>query len=190
MPSDVTITEVSLCHVQILFALKISQAPESGEIMSCSSVQIKFKTTSGTSTGLQCQLDYDDRPITGWETCSSPYTIQHHDNGHYTFRVKVIHPLLQAIETTAPALQTGLVVGMAEDPVKTVSWYVDRSPPNTTIQEPFPDNNARDVRFYFSGTDEETDVSHYECELDEQGWFACTSPQAISVVSVFLFFES
>jgi hypothetical protein len=60
---------------------------------------------------------------------------------------------------------------------------VDVTPPDTTITANPNDPSGTSVSFSFTGTDSESGVASFECQLDGGGFTACTSPKSYTGLS-------
>ena len=111
----------------------------------------EFESTKVNST-FECQLDG-----VGFSVCTSPQTYTGLADGEHTFEVRA----LDEVSTPDPTPAS-------------YSWTVDTVAPDTTITEAPADleNNA-DASIEF----ESNEVgSTFECQLDDGGFAACTSP--------------
>jgi hypothetical protein len=128
-----------------------------------SSVSFSFTGDDGSGcsgvASFECQLDGG-----GFAACTSPKSYSGLGNGSHTFQVRAIDG-----------------AGNVDPTPASVTWTIDTTAPNTTIDSIPPDPSASNsASFSFSGTDAATGVASFECKLDAGGFAACTSPQNYS----------
>jgi hypothetical protein len=117
-----------------------------------------FSATDALSgvTAFECALD-----AANFATCVSPQNLANLTAGAHTYRIRAIDA-------------AGNV-----SPVVTHNWRVDMTAPVLTITAaPLNFSNSRTASFTFNGTDEGTNLTAFECRLDNGAFEACTSPRA------------
>ena len=62
------------------------------------------------------------------------------------------------------------------------SWIIDRTPPNTTLTE-IDSAASNGSKFAFTAIDG-WPVHHFQCRLDGEYWYNCTSPETVEVSCV------
>lgn len=112
-----------------------------------------FSCASGTFT-FECRLDGG-----GWISCSSPQNYFGLNDGDHTFEVRVID-----------------AAGHFEANPPIYRWTVDTIPPDTIIDlGPSDPNSSSEASLVFSCTG---GPCTFECQFDNGGWSACSSPQS------------
>ncbi|MBX3055537.1 MAG: right-handed parallel beta-helix repeat-containing protein [Anaerolineae bacterium] len=107
--------------------------------------------------------------VDNWIECESPAVFQYLTAGEHTFEVRAID-FNDNIDLT-PAVYTWTVVAAPPG--------ADSTPPNTTIfAKPADPTHQTAAVFSFSGSDNSTPGPYltYQCQLDNGGYAACTSP--------------
>jgi hypothetical protein len=104
----------------------------------------------------ECRLDGGQ-----WEACGSPFSVTGLGDGPHTFNVRATDP-----------------AGNADPIPGTVSWTIDSSPPDTTIDSGLSGTvTATDASFTFSAGEAGAGL---ECRLDGGPWEVCISPAGYS----------
>jgi ELWxxDGT repeat protein len=129
--------------------------PPTSTITSKPSAQLTSRTATFAFTASEpstfvCQLDA--RP---WSACSSPQTYTDLADGQHGFTVR-------ATDT----------IGNTEPIPQPVTWYVDATPPETTITSG-PTRSKTSVYFQFTSSEP---GSTFRCSLDGAAYTACASP--------------
>ncbi len=125
---------------------------------SSTSASFTFSGTDNDSgvASFECDLDGG-----GFSVCTSPKNYTSLADGSHTFRVRAID-FFGNVDAT-PASYT---------------WVVDTTAPDTSITaNPANPSSSTSASFTFSGTDNDSGVASFECDLDGGGFSACTSPK-------------
>jgi hypothetical protein len=116
-------------------------------------------TASEAGSTFQCQLDGG-----GFSACTSSQSYSGLAPGSHTFSVRATDG-----------------AGNTDASPAAFTWTVDTAPPQTTITDS-PSDPSNDPSPSFSFTSSEAG-STFECQLDEAGFSACTSPQGYSALA-------
>jgi hypothetical protein len=117
-----------------------------------SSAAFTFSASEPGST-FECDLDGG-----GFAACTSPQTYTSLPDGPHTFQVRAVDAALNVDPTPA-----------------SYTWTIDTTSPDTMIDSNPPDpSNSSSAAFTFSASEP---GSTFECDLDNGGFAACTSPQ-------------
>ena len=124
-----------------------------------SSVQFSFSSSEGPST-FQCSLD--NEPLAA---CTSPVT-RPVGEGSHNFRARAVDAA--GNQDTTPAI---------------VNFFVDRTPPDTVIDDSSPSGliNTQTPAFSFRLAQPESGAT-FECRIDSAAFAACTSPHTSAVL--------
>jgi hypothetical protein len=114
-----------------------------------SSASASFSFTGEAGATFGCALDGG-----AYAACTSPKAYNGLSDGSHTFGVR----------QTDAAGNTG--------PSATYTWFVDTTPPQTTIDTAPPSPSTVDVDFFFSANE----TSTFECRLDGAAFSSCNSP--------------
>ncbi len=116
------------------------------------SASFSFTSTEVGST-FACQLDGG-----GFSACTSPKAYSGLADGPHTFEVRATD-----------------IAGNPDPSPASHTWTIDTAGPDTTITAaPANPSGSADASFEFSSTEV---GSTFECQLDAEGYGACTSPQ-------------
>jgi ELWxxDGT repeat protein len=110
-----------------------------------------FAFSASEPATFECSLDF-----AAWIGCTSPTTYAGLADGHHSFRVRATDPLGN-VESTGPAF----------------TWYLDATPPETTIDSGPVATPGRSFYFTFSSNEP---GPIFRCSLDWAPFAACTSP--------------
>ena len=110
----------------------------------------------------ECKLD-----AATFSACTSPKDYSDLSDGSHTFQVRAIDG-----------------AGNTDPTPDSFTWTIDTAAPNTTIDgKPADPSAINSASFSFSGTDADTGVASFQCQLDGGGFSACTSPKSYSGLS-------
>jgi len=110
-----------------------------------------FAFSASEPATFECSLDF-----AAWTGCTSPTTYTGLADGHHSFRVRATDPL-----------------GNVESPRPAFTWYLDATPPETTIDSGPVATSGRSFDFTFSSNEP---GPIFRCSLDWAPFAACTSP--------------
>ena len=120
------------------------------------SASFSFSSTVGSST-FQCQMDTG-----GYSGCTTPKSYAGLTAGSHTFSVK-------ATDTA----------GNTDATPASYTWMIDLTAPDTSMTaQPVNPSNATSASFSFSGSDAESGLASFGCQLDNGGYSSCSSPKA------------
>jgi len=123
-------------------------------------IVFEFESSEPNST-FECSIDEG-----AWESCTTPHDYNGLSEGWHIFKVRAI-------------AQAGNV-----DPTPaTHDWTVDTVRPETTINDPKPENPTTDITATFHFESSEPN-STFECKLDELSWDPCASPKDYAGLTV------
>ncbi len=118
------------------------------------SASFSFGSNEEPST-FECQLDSGN-----FSTCISPLSLTNLSEGNHAFAVRAIDR-----------------AGNRDSTPTSYTWRVDTTPPDTTITgAPAPQMSSPNISF--SGSDGESGVAGFACQLDNGGFDTCSSPQS------------
>ncbi len=144
----------------------INSGPADGETITTDSTSFGFASGEANST-FECKLDGGS-----FQTCSSPRQLNSLANGAHTFHVRATDEAGNTDES--PAMRTFTV---------NVGGGGDTTPPETTIDSgPTAGSTINDATPTFGFSSNEAG-STYECQLDNGGFSACTSPFTTATLS-------
>lgn len=121
-----------------------------------------FESGGNVAIGhFECRLNDDD-----WEACGSPRKYVDLHAGPHRFEVR-------AADAGGSKLD--------ESPARW-AWTIDREAPQTLmLASPPAITNATTMVFFFGGSDD-TEIRDFDCQLDDEPWRACSSPQTYVLV--------
>lgn len=147
-----------------------SNGPPQGSTRTSPKATFKFYSDESGST-FECKMDDGD-----WETCTSPKEYTGLSDGSHTFQVRA---------TDQPA-------GNTDPTPESRQWYVDTTPPETTIDS-HPSDPSEDPKPIFTFSSNETlseDYGPFQCRdyLSSEGgegtsWGNCRSPIMLGGIS-------
>jgi hypothetical protein len=125
---------------------------------SASSVASFQFSSSEADSQFRCAIDNG-----AFSSCNSPTTYTALSDGLHSFKVKAVD------------------AAGNEDPTPvSYTWTVDTIPPNTTLAgQPASRSNSSSASFSFTATES---GSTFQCQLDNGGYSACTSPKAYAAL--------
>ena len=117
----------------------------------------RFAFSADEDARFECALD-----TAAFAACRSPHIVDELGEGTHTFRVRAID-----------------LAGNVEEPGRDYAFAIDRTAPETTVDEaPLPLSNADGARFAFSANEEAT----FSCALDDAAFAACNSPHLLPAI--------
>jgi hypothetical protein len=145
-----------------------SNGPSEGSTTISELAKFKFYAyengyVAGSGITFECKLDDGS-----WETCISPKEYNGLSEGSHTFQARAIDPYGNVDPTPASR-----------------QWYVDTTPPDTTITSHPPEQSGESTAIFEFSSNEPTSSSYgpFECKLDDGSWISCSSPEGYGSLS-------